>query len=127
MLGRRDRDDGVPAGLGQPGQLDDGAVAAGVRRDDEDVAGVDLGEVEDPLGQRRVALDGGVEDLPRVGAAVHDEVLDRQRVRRHQPAGPADDLGGDRAGVPWSMSSSRRPRTCATLPVADPKTSFAMS
>ena len=97
---RRDGDQPVPVLLHQLGELDDRAVHAGVRRDHEDVGLGHVGEVVQPVGDRRVALEVlAAEHVGRL-AADDDDVPQRDPVGRHQPAGATGDLHRQRLGVP---------------------------
>src|SRR5690606_27914483 len=96
---RGDRDQVVAALFDQRRQLDHHAVHAGVGDDDEQVLGLDRGQVEDGAGGGRVACEVvAVERLPgRV--PVQDDVAERETVGGDEAAGPAGDLHRDRLGV----------------------------
>ena len=99
VLQARHRDDGVAVGLGAQGEADDRPVDAGVRRDQEDVGRVEGVQPVELVDDRLVALEGGALEHRDVPAAAQDDVAQRDRVRRDQPAGAARDLHGERLGV----------------------------
>src|SRR5690349_1007610 len=87
VLDRRDRDEMVPALLDQQRHLDDATVDAGLRSHPEDALGTRRGELVQPFGDLRFALEFFVVQDLRRGPAENDEVPQEDPVRRYEAAG----------------------------------------
>jgi hypothetical protein len=90
----------VPALLDDLRELDDRAIDPRVGGDHEDVGGRHVGEVVQPVGDRRVTFEMlAGEHVGRL-ATDDDDVAQRDPVGGHQPTGATGDLHRQRLGVP---------------------------